>query len=170
MRAWKLMSVLLGLAFVGMQFVPIAPRRESVTETHIVGMTDPQVAPILNRACRDCHSANTRWPWYSRVAPVSWMVSRDVRRGRAKLDFSQWSGRFHSDNERMEICDAVSNGAMPVKMYTLVHRDARLTEQDVDRICDWAASQNASASARQPGAGVATPRPANSPRAQEKIR
>jgi hypothetical protein len=79
--------------------------------------------------CQDCHSENTRWPWYSRVAPVSWIVARDVRRGRAKLDFTSWAGRYHSTNERMEICDAVSNGSMPMKAYTIMHRRARLSAE-----------------------------------------
>jgi hypothetical protein len=71
---------------------------------------------------------------------VSWILSRDVRQGRAKLDFSQWARRTHSANERMEICDAISNGSMPLHAYTAFHRDARLSAHDVDLICDWAAT------------------------------
>lgn len=101
---------------------------------------DSQVGAILDRSCQDCHSANTRWPWYARVAPFSWILARDVSKGRAKLDFSQWAEKLPSTNQRMEVCDAVSNGSMPLRAYTLVHRNARLSKQDVDSICDWAAT------------------------------
>ncbi len=127
-----------------MQFVPIEPHRNLDVSTASVSVNgiDPQVGTILERSCGDCHSASTRWPWYSHVAPVSWIVTRDVRRGRDKLDLSSWAERNHSGNERMEICDAVSNGTMPLKAYTLIHRDARLSSQDVDRICAWADASN----------------------------
>jgi hypothetical protein len=123
-----------------MQFIHPEPREKSDvgTGSATVNGIDPQVGTILERSCHDCHSANTRWPWYSHVAPVSWIVARDVRRGRAKLDLSSWVERNHSRNERMEICDAVANGTMPMKAYTLIHRDARLSPQDVDRVCAWA--------------------------------
>ena len=101
-------------------------------------MTDPQVVMIMDRACEDCHSSNTHWPWYGNVAPVSWILTRDVKRGRAKLDLSQWAGRTPSINERKEICDVVSDGSMPLLAYRLLHPNATLSKHDVDLICDWA--------------------------------
>jgi hypothetical protein len=141
MRRVFLISV---VALIGMQFLPTEPRENSAVSTGSVmdNGIDPQVGKILERSCHDCHSANTRWPWYSHVAPVSWIVARDVRRGRAKLDLSSWAERNHFSNERMEICDAVSNRTMPMEAYTLIHRDARLSSQDVDRICAWADASN----------------------------
>jgi hypothetical protein len=132
------------IALIGMQFVPTEPHEKSVVTTtgSVTDGIDRQVEAILDHSCRDCHSANTRWPWYSKVAPVSWIVARDVRRGRAKLDFSTWAGRNHSSNERMEICDAVSNGTMPMRAYTLIHHEALLSSEDVDHICAWADSSN----------------------------
>jgi hypothetical protein len=134
--------VAVGIAVVGMQFVPTAAKQHFAPsmQTHLGRVMNPEVGAILERSCQDCHSANTRWPWYSRVAPISWIVARDVDRGRAKLDFTDWAVHRHSENERMEICDAVSNGSMPMRAYTVVHRDARLSMHDVDRICDWAGS------------------------------
>jgi hypothetical protein len=103
-------------------------------------MIEPHVGAIFDRSCQDCHSSNTHLPWHGRVAPVSWILSRDVNKGREKLDFSRWVERPHSANERMEICDAVSGGSMPLRAYTVLHRNARLSKQDVDLICDWAAA------------------------------
>ena len=138
----------LGIVLIGIQFIPTAittPPLASVRGPKAAGI-EPRVGAILDRSCQDCHSENTRWPWYSRVAPVSWIVARDVRRGRAKLEFTSWAGRYHSNNERMEICDAVSNGSMPMKAYTIMHPQARLSPQDIDRICDWADSADTAAS------------------------
>jgi hypothetical protein len=135
-------AVLLGFALVGIQFVPTSTKPNTVTagEVHMVEMIEPRVGAVLDRSCQDCHSGSTHLPWYGRVAPVSWILSSDINKGRNKLDFSQWMGRAPSTNERMEICDAVSDGSMPLRVYTAVHRNARLSKQDVDAICDWAAA------------------------------
>ncbi len=141
-RMTKFASSLLALAFVGMQFVPTAtkPSGQPTSGVHMAQMIDPRVGAIFDRSCQDCHSTNARLPWYGRVAPVSWMVTRDVSRGLQKLDFSAWGERPHSDNERTEICDAVFDQSMPPRAYTLVHRNARLSPQEIDLICDWAAA------------------------------
>jgi hypothetical protein len=101
---------------------------------------NPQVGAILDRSCQDCHSSRTTWPWYSHVAPVSWIVSKHVRAGREILDFSDWANQPPSGDERMLICDAVSDGRMPLAEYTLIHRNAKLSKRDVELICNWAAA------------------------------
>ena len=134
-------TVVFGFLFVGIQLVPTTTRSNAVPASgpHMAEAVDPQVRSILDRSCQDCHSDHTHWPWYSHVAPVSWMVARDVRRGRQRLDFSDWARRPDSANERMEICDALSDGSMPPRAYTIFHRNAELSERDVDLICAWAA-------------------------------
>jgi hypothetical protein len=141
-RVLKRTSVLLAFALIGMQFVPTStkPNSGTVSEVHMAGVIEPQVGAILDRSCQDCHSSYTRWPWYGSIAPISWILSRDVSKGRKKLDFSQWLERSHSANERMEICDAASSGSMPLRGYRMLHADARLSKEDVDLICDWAAT------------------------------
>jgi hypothetical protein len=163
--------VAVGIVLVGMQFVPTATKRHSIPamETHLARVMNPEVGSILERSCQDCHSSNTRWPWYSRVAPVSWMVARDVRGGRAKLDFTDWTAHHHSENERMEICDAVSNGSMPMKAYRLIHRNARLSPKDVDRICDWAGSPDAPATAPKPDGNKVAASRADTRNAQQGV-
>jgi len=151
MRLLKQLLVLLGAVLVAMQCVSTVPKspRMARNTTMTVALIDPKVGAILNRSCQDCHSASTRWPWYSHVAPVSWILAKDVNRGRAKLDFSQWVQKPPSANERMEVCDAVSNGTMPLRAYTLIHRNARLSKQDVDGICDWAVAPDANGTTPQ---------------------
>ena len=135
-------AVVFGFLVVGMQLVPTAVRSKAVTASgpHTVESIDQRVGSILDRSCQDCHSDHTHWPWYGRVAPVSWLLARDVSQGRQKLDFSQWAGRSVSANERMEICGALSDGRMPPRAYTILHRNAELSERDVDLICAWAAA------------------------------
>src|SRR5262252_10107628 len=133
----KLTAVLFTSIFLGMQFVPsTAMPKTSATDTaNTAKAIDPQVGAILNRSCQDCHSNRTNWPWYSRVAPVSWIVSKHVSEGRQMLDFSAWTDQSRAESERMLICDAVSSGSMPLASYTMIHRKARLSKLDVKLIC-----------------------------------
>ena len=138
----KLTSILFAFAFLGMQFVPTAtmPKTSATTGAHMAEVINPQVGAILDRSCQDCHSSRTAWPWYSHVAPLSWIVSKHVSAGREILDFSDWANQPHSADERMLICDAVSDGRMPLPEYTLIHRNAKLSKRDVELICGWAAA------------------------------
>jgi Haem-binding domain len=137
---WSALAV--GTLFCALQVVPApiktltpAGHPQSLGVERVVG---PEVGAILKRSCGDCHSNNTTWPWYSHVAPVSWVVSKHVTQGREKLNFSNWVAGKVTSNQMAEICDAVSNGSMPLRGYTMLHRDARLSGSDVDAICNWA--------------------------------
>lgn len=102
--------------------------------------TNPQVAVILDRSCNDCHSNNTRWPWYANVAPVSWFVINHVNDGRQALNFSEWA-RYDSREQNgklNQICREVKAGAMPLSSYTPLHRGSQLSNDDVKALCDWA--------------------------------
>lgn len=100
------------------------------------------VDSLLRRSCYDCHSFETRWPVYSRVAPIAWLVQADVLSGRADLNFSHW--RVDPDEEptpaqRLRfICADVRRRVMPPRAYLLTHPSARLSERDVGQICAWA--------------------------------
>lgn len=99
-----------------------------------------EVAPMLRRSCMDCHSNRTVWPWYSYVAPMSWLVEKDVRQGRAHMNFSEWDQYSPKQREKFlaDIASAVKNHEMPLPQYTLVHRDARLSDADTDVLYGWA--------------------------------
>ena len=140
-RLAKLTLILLGFVFIGMQFVSTATSKTSApTGVRMAEVISPQVGAILDRSCQDCHSDRTNWPWYSHVAPVSWIVSKHVSEGREMLDFSAWADQPHSEDERMLICDAVSSRSMPLPSYTMIHRKAKISPRDVKLICDWAAA------------------------------
>ena len=99
----------------------------------------PQARAAINRACRDCHSNETQWPWYSGVAPMSWFVIDHVNHGRRRLNFSEWT-RYEPGRVTdllTKVCEEVQAGGMPLSSYTLIHRQARLTATDISAICDW---------------------------------
>jgi len=128
---------------MGMQFVPTSGvSKTPITEPHPAQVINPRVGRILERSCQDCHSNRTTWPWYSHVAPVSWVISRHVIEGREILNFSEWSTQPPSEGDRLLICDAVSDGRMPLAGYTAIHRGAKLSKEDVKVICEWADAPN----------------------------
>jgi hypothetical protein len=98
------------------------------------------VAAILDRSCRDCHSNETRWPWYSHVAPVSWLVIDHVNHGRSHLNVSEWA-RYDRPRQAELLknsCELARKGAMPMPSYLLMHRAAGLSPADAETLCDWA--------------------------------
>lgn len=98
-----------------------------------------EVQAILDRSCRDCHTNETRWPWYSAVAPMSFLLVHDVTEGRDELNFSEW-GQYDDetlDQQLDHICKQVTDGAMPLKPYALMHPEARLSSRDAERLCQW---------------------------------
>lgn len=98
------------------------------------------VAALLKQACYDCHSCETRWPWYSYVAPVSWSVAGHVNAAREALNFSEWPhdepGRARKRWRR--IADAVESGEMPLRQYAWLHREARLDAGQRRQLAQWA--------------------------------
>jgi hypothetical protein len=141
----KLSALALGTLFCGLQVVPtpikIATPSERPPARDVERVVGPELGAILKRSCRDCHSNDTTWPWYSHIAPVSWMISKHVNQGRGKLNFSEWVPGKVTSNQMAELCDAVSNGSMPLRGYTMLHRDARLSSHDVDVICNWSTTR-----------------------------
>jgi Haem-binding domain len=98
--------------------------------------TTSGLVSVLDRACRDCHSNNTEWPSYTRVAPVSWLMAYAVAKGRRAVNFSEWSA-YPSDVQRMLLavsCQDVSAGKMP-GAYTWVRPETRLSATDIDTVC-----------------------------------
>ena len=132
--------------FVGLQFVRPARTNPPVDPSQTMQarvQMPPEVTSIVDRSCQDCHSNATRWPWYSNVAPFSWLLVDHVNEGRQHLNLSEW-GRLdtrRAGKKLEEICDEVKDGAMPIDSYTWIHRSARLSAQDVGTLCNWATAE-----------------------------
>jgi hypothetical protein len=139
----RMAGTILILALILAQFIrpertnpPVDPSRELDAT---LGVPRP-VQNILDRSCMDCHSYHTRWPWYSSLAPGSWIVAADVREAREHMNFSEWGtytrGRVLSRLDM--IISQVDKGEMPPARYRLLHPDARLDEEEKDLLCTWA--------------------------------
>jgi hypothetical protein len=135
----------LGLV-VGIQLIRPARTNPPTDPSHAleaIVFVPPRIEGILQRACNDCHSDLTRWPWYSNVAPVSWLVIDHVDEGRRHVNFSDWLRRNTANpaeytRERFQaMCKQVQTGDMPLTSYLLVHRDAKLSTDDIETICQW---------------------------------
>ena len=99
----------------------------------------PEVRLLLRRACYDCHSNETVWPWYSRVAPMSWLLHSDVTEGRHAMNFSEWTSDPAKRRKLEEkIGKEVESGDMPLWFYLPLHAAARLSANDKQAILDWA--------------------------------
>ena len=101
------------------------------------------VRQVLEAKCADCHSENTHWPAYSRVAPASWLIERDVHDGRSHLNFSQWQHYSAEDQATLlnRIAAEVRSGQMPVKRYLVLHPQARLSPGEQQLLYDWAKAE-----------------------------
>ena len=146
MNVWKMLGIAVFVVFVGIQFIRPEKTNPPVDDARTIqALTEisQDVATILERACRDCHSHNTVWPLHSYIAPVSWLVAHDVNRGRRNFNYSDWVqyNAFEAIVLLDKICNEVEDAEMPPKRYLLVHKDARLTVDDTKAICQWTAAE-----------------------------
>lgn len=144
------MTFALAIVFAGIQFyrpeISNPPVDSTKAWTAHVRMT-PEVSAILDRSCKDCHSNNTRRPWYSYVAPISWKVASDVRSARRKLNFSEIKAQNGQDPARRvsvllgELKSEVEDGEMPLPSYLWMHPNAALSPSEVMTLSWWADSE-----------------------------
>jgi len=133
-RVWRLLGWLIAVGaalFLVAQAVPYGRSHTNPAVTAEPQWDSPQTRELAARACFDCHSNLTKWPWYSNVAPVSWLVQRDVDGGRAALNFSEWN---KPQDGAGDIGDAISGGSMPPWFYPLMHPNAKLSTADKQRL------------------------------------
>lgn len=147
LKAMKWSAIGLLVLFLGAQFVRPAKTNPVSDETRAIQShveMNQEVSAILSRACYDCHSNKTEWPWYSKVAPMSWFVISHVNDGRRHLNFSEWEtyDRSEAVKNMQEIDEEVGIKSMPLSSYTLLHPEARLTDQERMLISDWARAES----------------------------
>jgi len=134
--------ILVGLFLLIQVYRPQRTRTDEITKDHIIKVmpVPDNVQSILKRSCYNCHSEQTEWPWYSNIAPFSWLVISDVTSARAKMNLSGW-GKYTKDKQAIKlsrICDRITDKEMPPPRYTMIHSDAVLSQQDKDILCNWA--------------------------------
>jgi hypothetical protein len=137
MKFLKLTGLALLVILIAIQFIPVdknnPPERSAAA-------APAEVQVLLRRACFDCHSNETVWPWYSQIAPASLLIARDVKNGRKEVNFSTWETFDEKRKARKlkEIAKEVEKGDMPPFYYLPLHPDAKLSPAERDVIVNWA--------------------------------
>ena len=121
--------------FLLIQVVPYGRAHDNPPVAAEPNWDSPQTRELAQRACFDCHSNETVWPWYSNVAPVSWLVQHDVDEGRQRLNFSEW-GRGGEGEETEELYEVIVENKMPMPNYLITHPEARLTDGEKAALAD----------------------------------
>jgi len=129
--------IILIVILIAIQFIPVDKTNPTVT-AELDAPTE--IISIFKRSCYDCHSNETAWPWYSNIAPVSWLVAGDVKDARAHLNFSEWGNLSRKDRVKMkeEIWEEIEKEKMPLWKYNIMHPEASLTQKNKDLIRGWA--------------------------------
>ena len=138
-RKWQWILLAALAVFAALQFFNPARTNPPVKSDFLIAAVPPaSVAAALRAACYDCHSHETTWPLYARIAPVSWLIASDVNEGREHLDFSDWPTEAAGAAKKLDrINEVLDYREMPPKKYTLIHAAARLTEMQRKEIMDW---------------------------------
>jgi hypothetical protein len=133
---WRIMIV--GIIVFGSLSVLFPVERTNPPVTGEIKAPE-KVMAILRTSCYDCHSNETRWPWYSYVAPMSWLVSDDVRVGRKHMNFSEWSSynTKQKKHKRKKSGKLVESGEMPLWFYLPLHPEADLLLEDIQTLLAW---------------------------------
>jgi hypothetical protein len=140
MRSFRKKARIAALLFVAALILAQAvqvERSNPPVQSDIAG--EPAVMSLLHRACYNCHSNKTVWPWYAHVAPASWLLASDVNEGRRRLNFSEWGTYTDAvrSHKLLAIADEIRDSVMPPWYYSIMHRDSRLTAAERGQIQAW---------------------------------
>ncbi len=139
----KKILLFLLLAFIVIQFIHPKPNKSQGDQPNQIGkMYDvpENVKSILVKACNDCHTNNTRYPWYSNIQPVDWWLTNHIKEGKAHLNLDEYTKRplRYQYHKMEEIVEQVKEGHMPLNSYLWIHKDAKLNDAEKTTITDWA--------------------------------
>jgi len=142
----KWFFLLIAVAFIAIQFFGPAKTNPPVDAAKTIQANTqmpPEIAAIITRSCQDCHSHETRWPWYSYVAPASWFLIHHVNDARRHLNFSEWATYTpkRMNKKLEEMGEEVEVGAMPLKSYLFLHPNAKLSPEEVQALIAWTSAE-----------------------------
>ncbi len=138
----KTIFLILLILLILIQFIRVDqtnPESNSESNYFVVASVPTQVQGIMQESCFDCHSNQTVYPWYSKVAPASWFLNQHIREGRKKINFSEWDSYSLEDQTDIhsECIEVIQENEMPLKSYTLIHSKARLSDEEKDALIQW---------------------------------
>ena len=145
MKIVKVIAWILLIALVVIQFIPTERNQGDtvpISDFMVVNKVPSSVKETVRTSCYDCHSNNTAYPWYNKVQPVDWYLEDHIKEGKAELDFNEWD--TYSDRRKSiklrSIIKQIESGEMPLDSYTLIHKDAMLSEDDTKIVIDYMTS------------------------------
>ena len=148
MKKWFRVIAIGGVCLAGLASIlvhPFGAVKKSVSGKPLLGgaVVDRAVIQIVERSCQNCHSERTDWPWYSYVAPMSWLIERDVQQGRSHMNLSHWDeyGVQKREDTLAEISAMIRSRQMPPSRYLRLHPNARLSDDEIDLIYKWARAE-----------------------------
>ena len=142
MKILKTVGLILLIAFVAIQFIPIERNQsEGVSEIDflLVNNTPENIGKLLQVSCYDCHSNNTQYPWYNKIQPAAWFLEDHIKQGKSDLNFSEWESlsRRRKNSKLKSIISQIEDDEMPLKSYTLAHRDAVLSPSEKALVIEY---------------------------------
>ena len=142
MKFYKKVLIVLLVAFVGIQFIPTNRNQSNEVLSSDISLTydvPENIQSILKTSCYDCHSNNTEYPWYNKIQPISWLLEGHVEEGKSDLNFSEFGSysirRQKSKLRSME--SQIEHDEMPLSSYTLMNRNAKISDQEKLLLIDW---------------------------------
>ena len=142
MKIVKIIALILLVGFVGIQFVPTDLNQSDTvpkTDFLLVNNTQENISALLQESCYNCHSNNTEYPWYNKVQPVAWFLEDHINEGKEELNFNEldaYSNR-RKNSKLKSIISQVKDDEMPLASYTLIHKDAKLSNSEKTLIIDY---------------------------------
>jgi len=145
-KAVKIAGLILVVALIIAQFIqPDTNLHEQASEHDLLNTFEvpDQVASLLKNSCYDCHSNHTRYPWYSKISPLSWYLYKHIEEGKEALNFSEFGllEKRKMVSGLSGVCELIESGSMPLVSFTIIHRDARLDEDEQSIICKWSEAE-----------------------------
>ena len=142
MKVFRTLVIVMLVLLVAVQFVPVdreVPRLDVASDFLAITVPPGEIGTLIKASCYDCHSYNTEYPWYARVAPLSWWIQGHVNNGREGLNFAEW-GNYDADKRqhKLEECaEEIEEGHMPLSSYLYLHADARLDSTQQTMLVGW---------------------------------
>lgn len=142
MKFLKILAVLLMICFAGIQLIPTTLNQSNLVNKNdflLVNNTPKKINKLLNKACYDCHSNNTVYPWYNNIQPFTWLINKHIVEGKKELNFSQWNelSQRRKVSKLRSIVKQIEQNKMPLNSYTILHKDSNLTSEDKKLIIDY---------------------------------
>ena len=142
MKIVKIIALVLLVCFVGIQFMPTKLNQSNTvpkTDFVLVNNAPKNIGTLLQESCYDCHSNNTQYPWYNKIQPVAWFLEDHINEGKEELNFNEWDAYSNrrKNSKLKSIISQVKDDEMPLASYTLIHKDAKLSNSEKTLIIDY---------------------------------